>query len=504
MMDGLGVPTPDSLVAAGVSGGADSTWLALHLHEEAARGGWRLHLVHVHHHQRGEEADADAAFVRELGDKLGVPCFVLDVTPSLLAGGDPGDSLEARLRTARLALLRAHAEAFGASTIALGHHADDLAESFLLMALRGSGPAGLGSMREVRILEPSGTLLWRPLLSMTRKEIEESLRSRGQTWRTDATNADPAFRRNRIRAEVLPLLREIEPGAVDVLGRAAGLCGEEADLLDLEGGQIAMWTVVSGAPGSMLVSAPALRSLPHGLAAAALRWLWGRLSGADGMRLPPSRAVLHDLLRRLESSGGAGSRIGPSQGIMACMDNQYVLLCPETADPAEVLASHMEGRARAVFLSPDSGALAVLNSAQRATVGAYSVAIPGGQGALAIEVLPAGGVSPAWDRPEWTEHRSIAFDPKAIRRDLVLRVCGPDETMPIGARESKTVAEVLREAHVPAVLRPRVAALCDDRGPLWIPGIRRAVSAYLTPRSELAVLIHWRTDRPSTHHHDTG
>jgi tRNA(Ile)-lysidine synthase len=193
------------LVAA--SGGIDSSVLAHGVRALAAELRIALVLGHVHHGLRGAEADADEAFVRSLGVALGVPTHVRRVAPRRLREGGPSRSrptLQEAARRLRYDALFEMAAAAGAERIATAHTLDDQAETVLLRLLRGTGPAGLGGIPE---RSPDGRIV-RPLLALSRAEIERFARARGLVWREDASNRDPAYARARLRRDWLRGLGE--------------------------------------------------------------------------------------------------------------------------------------------------------------------------------------------------------------------------------------------------------------------------------------------------------
>jgi tRNA(Ile)-lysidine synthase len=191
----------------GASGGIDSTVLVHGVHALAAELRIRPVLGHVHHGLRGAEADADEAFVRSLGATLAAPVLVRRVAPRALREGGPSRSrptLQEAARRLRYAALAELAAAAGAERIATAHTLDDQAETVLLRLLRGSGPAGLGGIPE---RSPDGRIV-RPLLAVSRAEIERFARARGLLWREDASNRDPAYARARLRRDWLRGLGE--------------------------------------------------------------------------------------------------------------------------------------------------------------------------------------------------------------------------------------------------------------------------------------------------------
>ena len=186
-----------------VSGGADSVAMsrALARLAEQSSGAGELHLAHFNHRLRGEESDADAAWVAEFAALLRLPLH------TAAAGQVRSELSEADARTERYAFLVQTAERIGARYVAVAHTADDQVETALFRMLRGTGLAGLAGMPSARTLSPSVTLV-RPLLTTSRAEVLAYLTALGQPYRTDSTNAATHYRRNWLRHELLPKLRD--------------------------------------------------------------------------------------------------------------------------------------------------------------------------------------------------------------------------------------------------------------------------------------------------------
>jgi len=206
-------------VLAAVSGGPDSVCLAHYLAQMARRKRLTLELFHVHHGLRGRAADRDAASVLALGRALGVPARVARARVRAVAK-ERGLGLEEAGRKERYRLLAARAKSGHFGLVAAGHHLDDQAETVLLHLLRGTSLEGLGGIAPKRALAPGATLI-RPLLPLTRAEVRTYLNVHGLASREDRTNKDPAFARNWVRAEVLPLLEARAPGVKERLSAIA-------------------------------------------------------------------------------------------------------------------------------------------------------------------------------------------------------------------------------------------------------------------------------------------
>lgn len=190
-------------------------WLSV----QARKKDLAVTLVHVHHGLRGRAADADAKFVERLGAGLGLPVSVIRAPVRALAA-KRGLGLEEAGRKARYRALGEKARRGRFTAVATGHQLDDQAETVLLHLLRGTSLEGLGGIAPRRELI-SGVELIRPLLPLTRAEVLLYLKRHELDWREDASNADPAFTRNWVRREVLPLLEKRAPGVKKRLAEMA-------------------------------------------------------------------------------------------------------------------------------------------------------------------------------------------------------------------------------------------------------------------------------------------
>ena len=212
--EGTGRKTHRTRILAAVSGGADSVCLLLVLREL----GFDVQAVHVEHGIRGAESLEDCAFVRNLCEERGIPLRVVSVdAPSAARQGSM--SLEEAARTLRWNALFESAERLGIQVIATAHHQMDQAETVLWNLIRGSSVAGLGGIRPCR--RTGDLTVIRPLIWCGRDRIEDYLRQKGVSWRTDSTNSDTSVTRNAIRLKILPLLEELNPGAVRHIAQAA-------------------------------------------------------------------------------------------------------------------------------------------------------------------------------------------------------------------------------------------------------------------------------------------
>ena len=214
-------------VVAGVSGGADSVCLLFVLRKIQESLGGKLYVAHVNHGLRGEEAVADQEFVRCLCEEWELPFYLKSVDLREIAREKKMSEEEAG-RMVRYDFFRQVAEETGAAKIAVGHNANDNAETLLFHLIRGSSLKGLGG-----ILPVQGAVI-RPLLCVKREEIEQYVEENGLRFCMDKTNLEDTYTRNRIRHRLLPLMEEMNPEAVEAIGRAAKDCAEAADFLEAE------------------------------------------------------------------------------------------------------------------------------------------------------------------------------------------------------------------------------------------------------------------------------
>ncbi|MCR4807435.1 MAG: tRNA lysidine(34) synthetase TilS [Lachnospiraceae bacterium] len=219
-----GLLAPGMKVIAGVSGGADSVCLLRMLDEMKEELRLTIVCVHIEHGIRGEESRADRDFVRDLCRKLDIGLKIYEEDVPGLAR-ERSLTLEEAGRYVRYEAFRKELEANDADVIAVAHHKDDQAETVLFNMIRGSGLKGMSGMAPV-----NGRVI-RPLLILTREEIEGYLQRIGQDHRIDSTNEDPGYTRNAIRGGVIPKLREIADGAVDHIVQAAYEAREADDYI---------------------------------------------------------------------------------------------------------------------------------------------------------------------------------------------------------------------------------------------------------------------------------
>ncbi len=297
----LGLAGRGVLVA--VSGGLDSTALlhALHLLSESQR--LNLSIGHVNHGLRGDESEADETAVRDLAAALGRPVRVARVDPRALREGLSSrerPTLQEAARTLRYRALAELAEQAGASRIATAHTADDQAETVLLRLMRGTSPDGLGGIPE---RSPDGRIV-RPLLRVSRDQIERFARAQGLCWREDSSNRRVEYARNRLRRHWLPgLAGDFNPRLLRAIGGLAEAQREDSEwIATLVEREAASRFAVDGQ--WLQIEAKDWSELPEALARRLARWALVRCGEGRAV----SRVHLERMLSFLRS-GRPGTRI---------------------------------------------------------------------------------------------------------------------------------------------------------------------------------------------------
>ena len=422
-------------VLVAVSGGADSVALLHLLHGLAPSWRLALHVLHVDHGLRPGSAD-DAAFVRGLGARLGVPVDVERVRVG------PG-SVEAAARTARYAALEAWAERLGAARIAIGHTLDDQAETVLMRVLDGAGVRGLAAIPPVR-----GRIV-RPLVEIRREALRAMLAAEGIAWVEDPTNRDPKFRRNRIRHELLPLLAaSYAPDVTEALARVARLARDAVNALD-RAATIELDRLALAQPDSLTLPRSALAALPASVAAEVLRQAAARLGSHA-----PLRAWSHRGLRRVlaPTPPRRPFRLG-GVSVEVSGDRIRVGARPGPALPPRALA--VPGR----------------------------VELPEIGRALEARLLPAAGyaVPRATDR--------VAFDAGRLPRTLLVRSRRRGDRLIAFGGGERRLKSLMIDAGIPRWDRNRLPLIEAGGQILWVAGVRRAAGAPITAESQEVVEI---------------
>lgn len=394
-----------------LSGGVDSVCLLRVLHEIWRAQGGVLEVAHVDHGLRPDSGE-DARFCQELASTLRLPFHIRRLARSDFRAGE---SLQSEGRRHRRAYLRDVARHRGLDGVALGHHADDQAETVLFRLARGTGLRGAAGM------VPWDPPFVRPFLGLPKSDLELLAQERGWAHREDPSNSDPRFPRNRIRKEVIPQLRAVNAAAVAALGRFARLAVEDDGVLtEITRGELAR--LASEEPEGLRIPTQSLRSLA-----------------------PPIR-------RRLYLA--AWAKLG--------------------CDPSSLQAHHLEaveellepGRAHRVAPLPGPGAFA-------ASYGDLWALAPGVLGRTELSValagpgrraLPALGGDLVWEGRAPSGVPSVGIPGGADLGALFVRTWRPGDRVRVPGGTQPKVKDLLMGAHIPRWRRQRALVVGDARG----------------------------------------
>jgi tRNA(Ile)-lysidine synthase len=434
-----GVGPGDRLVVA-VSGGVDSMVLLNALVHLGPRLGLRLHVAHIHHGLRGRSADRDAALVAAEAARYGLPLCVERLEPATRARGT---SVQVWARSARYARLEAVRRRVRGAWVLTAHNRDDQAETVLLNLLRGAGPRGLAGIPQAR-----GRIL-RPLLGVWRAEVERYAAVHGVRFREDPSNRSVAYRRNRIRRHLLPVLaREYNPRIAEVLAALAEQSREDDDAL------MAQVAALGGAAvrtrgRAVRVNRRAVSNAPPAVARRMFQEAF-RQATAGGHGL--TRRHLGALARLVDRGG----EVPLPGGLWASASAQYVWIVPGERGTRRFRAGVRPARR-------DTGP---------------GVALPPGRwvrwapGRCSVRVRRATGGEIRVSRRD--PYREI-LHAKVLDEPLRLRAWrAGDRFQPLGLRGRKKLQDFFVDAKVPREARPRVPLLLAGDRIAWVVGHRIA------------------------------
>lgn len=274
-------------VVVGVSGGPDSLCLLDILVTIAHTYGLRLHIAHINYRLRGADSDRDEQLVRARASAYGLPCFVAKPKFHSQKG-----NLEEQLRDLRYAFFERVRLRTQSDSIAVAHNQNDQAETLLMRLLRGSGLQGLSA------IQPHTGTVVRPLIETKRSDILRYLKERTLSFRTDASNRDLRFLRNRIRHRLIPLLeRDYQKNIQPVLATTATLVSNDYALIQSLVPQVL--------PNGSGYSVQALLNLPLPVLRLHLRHILKPLSDTH----PPSKGLVEEILKILKSTKSKSQRL---------------------------------------------------------------------------------------------------------------------------------------------------------------------------------------------------
>ncbi|MFO8101088.1 MAG: tRNA lysidine(34) synthetase TilS [Dehalococcoidia bacterium] len=431
--------TSSRTLLTGVSGGPDSVCLLYILDSLRSDLGLDLHVVHLNHQLRGAESDGDADCVMELAGSLGLNCTI-ERRDVKRYQAERGCSLEEAAREVRYDFFAEVAAMVGADTVAVGHTADDQAETIIMHLVRGTGLSGLQGMRPVFEWGSTGRGLLRvvrPLLQVRREEVNLYCEEMGLHPRTDLSNHSPDYLRNRVRAEIMPQLAEYNPNVVDSLSRTAYLIGEDVEYLSEQLDRV-FDSVVETVPEGVALDNRAFAGLAPALKRRLLRTVLAQLIGS---------------LRDIE--------MVHIESVMEVMEQ------PAGKELSLPYGLSLYGDYEKSFITGGENPLSILPAFE----GEAMVQIPGETSVsswkVTAEVLPG--------RPQSVEEGDLVafFDLDITGGNLTVRSRKDgDRFQPLGMDEAKKLQDFMVDAKIPRDWRDSVPLVCSNDRIIWVVGWR--------------------------------
>jgi tRNA(Ile)-lysidine synthase len=427
----------DRLVVA-VSGGGDSVCLLRILVQRRKELGVELHVAHLNHQLRGAESDSDAGYVSGLARRLDVSATI-ERRDVAAYHDQKGVSLEEAAREVRYSFLAEVARGMGASKVVVGHTRDDHIETVVMHLLRGAGTAGLCGLQTRSVLpygEHNGQLeVVRPLLELTRQETMDYCQRYSLAPRSDSSNVSPSFLRNRVRLELLPVLRSYNPGIDKALLRLADIAGD--DLSFIEEQASLLWKKLAREEGDIIyLDMGKMVASPHAMQRQifrrAVKQLRGNLKDVEADHIE----AMVDFL-----SKPAGKKLCLPDGLT--LSTEYGRL---------VLAS---AQASICPLPPLKGI--------------SKIKIPGKTDLSGWRVRADIIQEVVGDE----DGLAASFDLDKVGKELTVRRRRPgDRFQPLGMSQTKKLQDFMVDSRIPRSWRDRVPLICSSKQILWVVGWR--------------------------------
>lgn len=439
--------TEGDKIIVGVSGGPDSLCLLHVLKELCGEYGCSLYAAHLNHKFRGEAADADAEFVREICMEWGIPAFIeaFDV-PAYIE--ETGLSPEEAGREIRYRLFDQVSEKVGGNKIAVAHNLNDHIETILMRFMRGSGIDGLKGIEAVR-----GNII-RPLLEIDRSRIEEYCSEKGLNPRIDKTNLESVYHRNKIRLELIPYIeKNFNPNIKMALSRFSGLIKDENDFLETETAE-KFQGIAELSCDRAAINVPKLTALHTALQRRIIRLCMEKLASTlNGFDFKHFEGVLE----LAEKSTGAAI-ILPHK-LKAFRSYDEIVLVKD-------------------IVKPDKKCYYKLKYD-------YDNSVETDNGCITIERKNTKDIGELRGQKDM-----IYIDPSRIKEGLVLRCREPgDMFAPIGMKGTKKLKEYLIDEKVPREKRDGLELIADGNEIVWIVGGRLSEKYKITDKTTDAVVI---------------
>lgn len=426
-------------VLAGLSGGPDSVCLLVVLDRLKEHFGINLYAAYIEHGLRPGETPAEIDFCKRLCLSLNVPFSVISVDVKSFAK-ERGLNKQEAARELRYKALNEAAHTAGAAKIALGHTADDQAETVIMRLLRGSGTLGLSGIPPVR------KNIIRPIIGVERKEIELFLDIEQIGFLVDSSNLEDKYMRNKIRRTVMPALKGLGPDIAITIARTADICREEDDYLELQTTKALMKLIGRKTDTSIELFILPIERMNKAVVRRIIRRAVSAVEGLRGISFIHIEALL-DLVK----SGHSGDRLYLPRGVRAIKG--YSTLTITSDHPATLETQIIESPGDVIIRETS----VVLNCA--------SIDIR--------ELTPLNTPSAGEDFDSADGRRKALFDAEKLCFPLQIRSRRPgDYFYPSGFGKKKKIQDYFVDEKVPRDLRDSIPLLLSDKEIVWVVGYR--------------------------------
>lgn len=452
-------------ILVALSGGPDSVCLLNVLEELKSQYSLQLFVAHFNHKLRGKASDGDAAFAEGIAHEKGL-LFLESSADVRIFAEQEKLSIEEAARKLRYEFLLRSAGTVGANKVAVGHTADDQAETVLMRLIRGAGPRGLAGIPPVRRLGDSEEpKIIRPLIGVWRSDVMQYVKKRHLNYRTDESNDSKEYLRNRIRLELIPHLQEeFNPQITRRLERAAATLANENDFIETEARLIAGEIILEKRPGWVLFDIGFLKTLHPALRNRILTALIG-VCKADGPMIEAER-----------------------------FDEVNIMLAAGKG------RLDLPGRLR---LEVSEGFGLISHAAQRpkALKKIFDITIEGKTTILEMNLaiktkVMAEIASPSRLAGMCNPNRQY-FDADTVRPPLEIRFRrAGDSFSPLGARGSKKLKDFFIDKKIPRFLRDHVPLLLSNGKIMWVMGYAIDKKFSLKPNSSAAFRVDYARLQP--------
>jgi tRNA(Ile)-lysidine synthase len=442
--EGQGLWSPHDTIIVAVSGGPDSVAL-LHVMHKISHDHIPLNLIcaHVHHGFR-VESDDEAVMVQEMAEGLGIP-FVMEAINVPAYMKESGKGAEEAARDKRYEFLLKIAKKNAASSIALGHHADDQAETVLLHLLRGSGPSGLVGMKFKRNIK--NVELIRPFLRIYKTDLVDVCESEKFRYAIDRSNLQTKYRRNAIRLDILPYLRQYNGRITQSLNQLSNVMTAEDEYMELAAEKL-FNELVRSSDGRFTFGVPSFLEVHVALQRRLIKLILNYMSVNSELTDYNKIESLREAITSNPSTTWSRDLGG---GFVCIREYEVVTFQPK---PRIQILSYTYQLSRAVSEQTLSEIGKVLR----------------------MSVKPRTEMS--WSRTEIGQHEAV-FDADQLVFPLTVRCRQDGDTMMMmGLNGSKKVKDIFIDDKIPPSIRTQIPMVLDGSSHIiWIPGIRRSIHA---------------------------